>query len=885
MTIGTQRLRFLRGNTAAASAFTGLGGELIVDTTLGTIRVQDGSTPGGTLLATAAQLANVAANVSTGNYGNANVAAYLPTYSGNLTAGNILSNNYLYANGVNILTGIQSNYGNANVAAYLVANPQPGTYSNTNVASYLPTYTGAVGAGNINSPLGLTISSGLSDWVFDAIGVLSAPGEINTPGNISAWYFLGDGSQLTGISTYSDANVSTFLSSTFLPNYTGNISAGNVMVSGNLIISNGGNIIQQNFYGNTGNFYGDPTTGFGAFYAGKTGFTPVPQTLAQISGNYNSYAQVNLENQNGGDQATADYIVTADNGTDSTYYVDLGIASSGYNGLVSNNSLGTSLYPNDAYLYAQGNTNVTVGGNLVIGTTTDSKNIKFISGGSNTEHIAVQINHPNVGNTLQVTGGITASNIAADIVKGSKTWTFESNGALTVPGDGGIRGTPGLYSVSLSQTGGCVYVSSTNTNFSNYAQIALAYSSGVTIATSTGTQKGWTFSPTGNLSYPDGTKTSGNTVTLANSDSYYWNFNEPAGPVSDTITLSFNSLTTTLSNWYFGTDSTANTWILDSSIKSIGFSDSPGHSVGGRLTFGTLANLGNAQANDIELSSVNANAYVRADNSIWKFDSHGNLTLPAVFSVPPTMPASTVNGIRFYDGLQTTAWTGIAPIASRLASINGTYYAEVDNEGNVRLPGNVQVAGDTLLFDFGTTLTQSNSSVVIAAQAEVDAWGDWQANIGGLEPYTLSNTPNGATTFANVVINSSASAAALGTWLDDAWAIQQGGTDPLWISPAISAALRNQLRTFFAAIGGSYYRLEEILKSVDLITGNSVYTFGSDGNIILPNAARIIYANGVNILSSVAGTYSNANVASYLMSNSNITITTIRTCSPLYIQC
>ena len=78
MTISTQRLRFLRGNTAAASAFTGLGGELIVDTDLKTIRVQDGATAGGSVLATVASLAS---------------------YSGNLTAGNIFSDHYFYANG------------------------------------------------------------------------------------------------------------------------------------------------------------------------------------------------------------------------------------------------------------------------------------------------------------------------------------------------------------------------------------------------------------------------------------------------------------------------------------------------------------------------------------------------------------------------------------------------------------------------------------------------------------------------------------------------------------------------------------------------------------------------------------------------------------------
>ena len=50
--------------------------------------------------------------------------------SANVTAGNVYSNNYLYANGVSVLSTL-ANYGNANVAAYL------------------PTYTGNISASNI----------------------------------------------------------------------------------------------------------------------------------------------------------------------------------------------------------------------------------------------------------------------------------------------------------------------------------------------------------------------------------------------------------------------------------------------------------------------------------------------------------------------------------------------------------------------------------------------------------------------------------------------------------------------------------------------------------------------------------------------------------------
>jgi hypothetical protein len=77
---------------------------------------------------------------------------------------NVVASNYLFSNGINILstvTGGAGTYSNANVASYLTANPPAGTYSNANVASYLPTYTGNVGAGNVittNAILGNTTS-------------------------------------------------------------------------------------------------------------------------------------------------------------------------------------------------------------------------------------------------------------------------------------------------------------------------------------------------------------------------------------------------------------------------------------------------------------------------------------------------------------------------------------------------------------------------------------------------------------------------------------------------------------------------------------------------------------------------------------------------------
>ena len=129
----------------------------------------------------------------TTTYGNSNVGAYLPTYSGSfpslsgnvVTVGNI-QGAYILGNGSQ-LTGLPANYGNSNVATFLTA------------------YTGNISSGNVSAT-----------------------------GNVQASYFLGDGSLLTGIpASYGNSNVALYLSS-----YTGNVAAGNITVSGNVAANN-----------------------------------------------------------------------------------------------------------------------------------------------------------------------------------------------------------------------------------------------------------------------------------------------------------------------------------------------------------------------------------------------------------------------------------------------------------------------------------------------------------------------------------------------------------------------------------------------------------------------------------------------------------------------
>lgn len=59
-----------RGNTAQVSSYTGPLGELIMDTSTNLVHIQDGTTAGGQPVA--------------------NIGAYLPTYTGNVQATNII---------------------------------------------------------------------------------------------------------------------------------------------------------------------------------------------------------------------------------------------------------------------------------------------------------------------------------------------------------------------------------------------------------------------------------------------------------------------------------------------------------------------------------------------------------------------------------------------------------------------------------------------------------------------------------------------------------------------------------------------------------------------------------------------------------------------------
>jgi hypothetical protein len=255
-------------------------------------------------------------------YSNANVQAYLPTYTGNLNpssivTGAIITDGYFYANG----------------------QPFSGSGGGGNVD--LPNYTGNLGGTltqsnqpnitRVGTLADLTVSS-ISNIDFQAVAssidifttfggtvaiASDAPGTIDhmrigctTPssatfttvsslGNVTAPYFIGDGSQLTNIGgggNYGNADVANYL-----PTYAGNLNPENIAVSANSTVAGtltvsgssnfAGNVNTQTINGSLVGQLTGPVNGVNLSYGiwdfgsvlGTTFDTPIAWILSQTS--------------------------------------------------------------------------------------------------------------------------------------------------------------------------------------------------------------------------------------------------------------------------------------------------------------------------------------------------------------------------------------------------------------------------------------------------------------------------------------------------------------------------------------------------------------------------------------------------------------------------
>jgi len=357
---------------------------------------------------------------------------------------------------------------------------------------------------------------------------------ISATGNVTANYFIGNGSQLTGIvsSTYGNAQVAAFLNN-FGSNSistTGNITAGNVFVPG--VVSATGNIYTQGYF--VGNFQGNisgnivvpgantqvlynnagnagASSGFtfnsasnvatvaGTVVANNVNTNTVYHNTTGIAIQSNAWAQLQYSNS-----ATAPVDQT-NIGTGSWFYVDPdgGVFQSNTTGTLHTVTLG-----NDGSVSAQANvtganmftagvvsaTGNVRGGNINTGgliTATGNITGNYILGnGAFLTGITTSYGNANVANFLPTYGGTVLANLI----------NFTNNSGIIEQGD-----------QRITITGNAIGVN-TGAYFNDTGEAAVFANSYVAIATNTtgNVNPTWTFDAVGNLSAPGAISAVGN---------------------------------------------------------------------------------------------------------------------------------------------------------------------------------------------------------------------------------------------------------------------------------------------------------------------------------------------------------------------------------------
>ena len=327
-------------------------------------------------------------------------------------------------------------------------------------------------------------------------------------------------------------------------------------------------------------------------------------------GNINNYLQLNIQNQSAGTSASSDVVATADNGSETTNYIDMGINSSA-------NTSGAMGGANDSYLY-------NIGQNLLIGTGSASKSLVFMTGGTTQSanermridgsgNVGIGTNAPTnalhvVGtNPLKLSGiqsgagtdslltldatGIVRKRKLADVLSNTaisslngltgSTQTFATGTSGTAPGWSSATSIHTL-NIPLAATGGVTAGLLSNTDWNTFNNKLSAIDTGnisnfylkVRGEHTAGTGIGYS-NTTGVISNTGVLSVNGNTGTLTMDTGYISNFYIKSRSLLNAGTgITYNPATGTISS----TVSTANSWALN------------GNTVGAIKTIGTIDN-------------------------------------------------------------------------------------------------------------------------------------------------------------------------------------------------------------------------------------------------------------------------------------------------------
>ena len=695
---------YILGNGSQLTGLPATYGNSNVTTLLSSFGSNTVSTTGnitaGYFLGDGSQLTNLPAS----NYSNANVANFLPTYSGAITANTVsatgnVTGNYILGDG-----------------SQLTNLPIPGVYGNANVATFLAAF---------------------GSNVISTTGNVTA-GAITATGNITGNYFVGNGSQLTGLpATYSNADVATFLAnfgsnaiSTTGNITTGNIHTGLISASGNVTIS--GNLFSDDISSANVTVYGDTVITGNLTVQGNTTtinsnvVTTNDKTIT-VANNQSTSANIDGAGLEAGNATIATWLYNALTQSwqsniaitpVANVSLDLGVGNRYWNNLYAANAVVTTVS-------ATGN----ITGNMIIG---DGSQLSNITAGNITgaySNVNVSAFMAAFGsNNISTTGNVTTGNIIGNgqfltnlpgaNVTGSVTQANTANTANAVAG-ANVTGQ-----VANALVAGTVYTNAQP----NITTVGTLTSVSVTGNTNSGNiLTGGTVSATGNITgnyiLGNGSQLTGITATYAN-----------ANVAAFMAAFGSNTISTT------GTVTAGN--VTGGNIITGGLISATGNITGNYI-------LGNGS----QLTGITAGGSPAGTNLNFQYNNSGNFG-----GVPNTFFYSG-NGVIEIASAKFEAGAG----PSSQITVPGTagYVSVVGNviAGNVNVAGRVSATGNIA----GNYFIGNGSQLAnIAAGGSANTLQFNNSGVFGGIPDSFHYTANGITEISKVKFSSTAAGGGSG---------------------------------------------------------------------------------------------------------------------------
>jgi len=418
---------------------------------------------------------------------------------------------------------------------------------------------------------------------------------------------------------------------------------------------------------------------FGTAYDGED----FPRADIQAYSDINNFSQIVNWNKNAGSGASADFVAVNNlgNTTNDVNYIDLGINSSTYA-----NAGYAVVGPNDGYLYING-------GNLIVGTQTAGKVIKFHTGGTNNINL-IRATLSDTG--LSVVGNVTANNFISNSLSATTiTGTTVSASSVTgtvVSVTGTITG-PSIFGTTISATGNVVagnvrstgQISTTgNVTAGNLVTTTTVIDGGVsTTGNVTGANivTSGTVSALGNINAPNvnasiavissllsvtGNISGGNLITtglISTTGNATFGNVITSGRISVTGNVDAGNLRT--SGLVVGTTVSATGNVVGGNITTVGQVSATGNA-----TLGNVSVVGNTTTANLSvtgISNLNSNANVKitggSTGQLLSTDGAGNLLWISSGNIAPTSGTWTP--------------TLVPETGSYTLTINNTYYQKI----------------------------------------------------------------------------------------------------------------------------------------------------------------------------------------------------------------